>query len=314
MLHCRLCPRVCAVDRSSGQTGVCGQSNEIRLARAALHMWEEPCISGNSGSGTVFFSGCSLHCVFCQNYQIADGTVGKAVSRERLAEIFLELQEKGANTINLVTADQFVPWVIPALELAKKQGLSLPIVYNTGSYLAVDTLKMLEGFVDVYLPDFKYYEKEIAMRYAKAADYPDTAKAAIAEMVRQTGKPLFYEKNSGKLLTPAQYNAYEGEQEVLIKKGTIVRHLLLPDCEADSKQIIKYLLETYGETVYLSILNQFTPLRKLPDYPNLNRRITNAEYEKILAYAIDLGIENGFVQQEGTAEESFVPMFDYEGV
>lgn len=311
---CRLCPRECNSNRTGGQKGICGESGEIRLARAALHMWEEPCISGKSGSGTVFFSGCSLHCVFCQNYNIADGTIGKAVSKERLAEIFLNLEEKGANNINLVTADHYVPLVIPAIESAKNQGLSIPVVYNTGSYVNAEVIRALEGIVDIYLPDFKFYDSRIAQRYAKAADYPFTAKAAIAEMVRQTGKPLFLEKASQKFMNAKEYNALSEDREVLLQKGTIVRHLLLPGQIEDSKSVIKYLLETYGEDIYISILNQYTPVKKDLPYPELNRRIKDSEYEEIIDFAIDMGILNGFIQEGETASESFIPKFDYEGV
>lgn len=281
-----------------GEKGVCGQTNELKVARAALHYWEEPCISGKEGSGAVFFSGCSLHCIFCQNQEIANGAVGKNISVERLAEIFLELQEKGANNINLVTPGHFVPQIVNALEKSKMQGMNLPIVYNTSSYEALDTIKMLEGLVDIYLPDFKYMDEEIAARYSHAKDYPDVAKQVIAEMVRQTGLPEFA----------------DGDEEGLMKKGTIVRHLTLPGCMEDSKKIIQYLYETYGNSIYISIMNQFTPLPHLKKYPELNRKITEAEYEELVDYAIRLGVENGFIQEGETAEESFIPAFDGEGV
>lgn len=298
MKTCTLCPRACSVNRETGEKGICGQTSTVKLARAALHFWEEPCISGVEGSGAVFFSGCSLHCVFCQNQEIANGTVGKEVSIERLAEIFLELQGKGANNINLVTPGHFVPQIVEALRIAKDKGLNLPIVYNTSSYESLDTIKMLDGLVDIYLPDFKYMDADLANKYSHAKDYPMVAKEVIAEMVRQTG-PAKFENDS---------------EEGLMKKGTIVRHLTLPGCMEDSKQILKYLYDTYGNNIYISIMNQFTPLPHVEKYPELNRKITEQEYEELVDFAIELGIENGFIQEGETAEDSFIPDFNYEGV
>ena len=297
-MNCNLCPRKCGADRASGQLGVCGQTEELKVARAALHYWEEPCISGEEGSGAVFFSGCPLHCVFCQNENIANGTTGKKITVPRLSEIFLELQEKGANNINLVTPGHFVPQIIKALERARADGLFLPVVYNTSSYENVDTIRMLEGYVDIYLPDFKYMDSGLSARYSHAPDYAKVAKAAVAEMVRQTGKASFL----------------HGDEDGLITRGTIVRHLTLPGCMEDSKSVLKYLHETYGDTIYISIMNQFTPLSNLEKYPELNRRITEEEYEELVDYAIEIGIENGFIQEGDTAEESFIPAFDCEGV
>lgn len=311
---CSLCPRECNSNRENGQKGVCGETSDIRLARAALHMWEEPCISGKSGSGAVFFSGCSLHCVFCQNHNIANGVAGKAVSKERLADIFLELQEQGANNINLVTPDHYVPMIIPALECAKNQGLILPIVYNTGSYVKLEVLRALEGLVDIYLPDFKYYSSNLAQNYSKAADYPQVAKEALAEMVRQTGKPMFVEKGKSDYIEAWEYNDLEADREVLMQKGTIVRHLLLPGQVEDSKAVIKYLLNTHGTDIYISILNQYTPLYNNSKYPELNRKVEENEYEEVIDFAIENGIENGFVQGGEAASESFIPEFDYRGV
>lgn len=300
---CKLCPRECAVDRRNGERGVCGQTEQLKVARAALHYWEEPCISGKSGSGTVFFSGCALHCVYCQNREIANGTVGKEISTGRLAEIFLELAEQGANNINLVTPGHFIPQIITALEQARRQGMNLPVVYNTGSYENVDILKKLEGIVDIYLPDFKYMSEALGKRYSNAPDYPTVAKAAIAEMFRQTGIPVFGKKGS------------EAEEEPLIKRGTIVRHLILPGQTQDSKAVLRYLYETYGDGIFISIMNQFTPLSSsLTACPELNRKLTEAEYDEVVDYAIELGIENGYIQEGETAEESFIPAFDCEGV
>lgn len=297
-MKCDLCPRKCLVDRKKGEKGICGQTENLKVARAALHFWEEPCISGDAGSGAVFFSGCPLHCVFCQNENIANGTVGKEISLERLVDIFLELQEKRANNINLVTPGHFVPQIVKALDQAKKEGLTLPVVYNTSSYETVDTIKRLEDYVDIYLPDFKYMSPVLSKKYSHSPDYAEVAKAAIAEMVRQTGKAVFV----------------NGDEDNLILRGTIVRHLTLPGCMEDSMQILKYLHETYGDTIYISIMNQFTPLSNLEKYPELNRRITDEEYETLVDYAIDIGIENGFIQEGDTAEESFIPAFDCEGV
>lgn len=338
MENCMLCPRECGVNRKNGETGVCGQTAAIKAARAALHMWEEPCISGQNGSGTVFFSGCNLGCVFCQNHNIATGKAGIEISIERLAEIFLELQEKGANNINLVTAGHFVPQVVEALKQAKQQGLFLPVVYNTSSYEKVETLRLLEGYVDIYLPDLKYVDSTISNRYSHAADYFTYASAAIAEMVRQVGEPEFvFERAAGKEGSSAEFLADEkkkiSEQQnnmifdaaeyqerseagefLLMRKGVIVRHLVMPGCVEDSKRVISYLLKTYGNQIFISIMNQYTPLPQCREYPELSRRVTEAEYDAVVDYAIELGIENGFIQEGDVAEESFIPEFDGEGI
>lgn len=297
-LSCQLCPRGCKVNRERGNAGVCGVNSSLKVARAALHFWEEPCISGTKGSGTVFFSGCSLHCVFCQNKEIAQGRIGKEITKERLAEIFLELQEKDANNINLVTPGQFVPHIVWAIEHAKNNGFKLPIIYNTSSYEKVDTIKQLEGIVDVYLPDFKYWNSELAAKYSNAPDYPEVAKVAIEEMVRQQPVPVFYEK--------------DGQE--LIKKGVIVRQLLLPGQAEDAKQIVNYLYETYGNNIYLSLMSQYTPLPHVEKYPELDQKVGRREYDAYVDYAIEIGVENGFVQEEDVAEESFIPDFNCEGV
>lgn len=298
--QCELCPRECKVNRSAGQLGVCGVSDQLKVARAALHFWEEPCISGTKGSGAVFFSGCSMHCVFCQNQEIAQGVSGKEISRERLVEIFMELQEQGANNINLVTPTHYVPHIAWALERAKCQGLRVPVVYNTSSYEKVETLKRLEGLVDVYLPDFKYYTPELAAKYSKAADYPEVAKKAIAEMVRQQPQIRF---------------VYEKEQDMdIIQNGVVVRQLLLPGQQEDAMQIVKYLHDTYGEQIYLSLMSQYTPLAHVEKYPELNRKVERSAYDEYVDYAIAIGVENGYIQEEDVAEESFIPSFDGEGV
>ena len=293
---CTLCPRMCRVNRLEGQRGYCRESAELVVARAALHMWEEPCISGQTGSGTVFFSGCSVGCIFCQNSSIASGKSGRVISAERLAEIFLELQEAGANNINLVTPAHYVPWIIRALDLAKRQGLVLPVVYNTGGYERRETLRMLEGYVDIYLPDLKYLDSGLAKEYSNAPDYPEYAREAIGEMVSQVGEPVF-ERGSG-----------------LIRKGVIVRHLVLPGHVRNSKAVLKYLYETYGNRIYISIMSQYTPMPHMKEHPLLGRKVTRREYDKVVSYALELGIENAFIQEGDTAKESFIPAFDGEGV
>lgn len=296
MSDCTLCPRNCHADRLSGQTGFCGQTAELTAARAALHFWEEPCISGSSGSGTVFFSGCNLQCVFCQNHDIALSKNGSIISVERLAEIFLELQAKGAANINLVTPGHFIPQIRLALEQAKHSGLHIPIVYNSSGYESTVSLRLLEGLIDIYLPDLKYFSPETAAKYSHACDYFEKASAAIAEMFRQTGTPVF-DSESG-----------------MLKRGVIVRHLLLPGQSADSKKILRYLHNTYHNDIYVSIMNQYTPLPHIADFPELNREITSHEYEKILDFADKIGIEQGYMQEGGAAAESFIPPFDGTGL
>lgn len=304
LTDCVLCPRNCHADRINGRWGRCHETAEIVVARAALHMWEEPCISGDAGSGAVFFSGCPMGCVFCQNHNIAEAKAGKTITVERLSEIFLELQEKGANNINLVTPGHFAPQITEALRRAKKEGLQLPVVYNTSSYESADTIKSLEGLVDIYLPDFKYISPALSAKYSHAPDYADVAKAAVAEMVRQCPRPVF---DGDEAEDPI-------EEGLLMRQGVIVRHLLLPGCTRDSKAVIKYLYETYGNQIYLSIMNQYTPLENVSAYPELNRKVTDEEYEEVVDYAIGLGVEQGFIQEGETAEESFIPAFDGEGV
>lgn len=292
---CLLCPRKCGINRSTGQTGVCGVSSEIKVARAALHYWEEPCISGKRGSGAVFFSGCSLHCVFCQNREISDGKEGKVISKERLSDIFMELADKGANNINLVTPGQYIPDIVWAVNDAKSRGMKLPIIYNTSGYENVTELKLLEGIVDVYLPDFKYMDSTLSARYSRAKDYPSVAKQALSEMVRQ------------------QPDVVIDDATRLIQKGVIVRQLLLPGHVNDAKAILKYLHDTYQDSIYISMMSQFTPIA-LKDYPEINRTVTRREYERLIDYAIKIGITNAFIQEGNVAKDSFIPAFDGEGV
>lgn len=293
--NCLLCPRKCGINRSTGQTGVCGVSSEIKVARAALHYWEEPCISGKRGSGAVFFSGCSLHCVFCQNREISDGKEGKVISKERLSDIFMELADKGANNINLVTPGQYIPDIVWAVNDAKSRGMKLPIIYNTSGYENVTELKLLEGIVDVYLPDFKYMDSTLSARYSRAKDYPSIAKQALSEMVRQ------------------QPDVVIDDATGLIQNGVIVRQLLLPGHVNDAKAVLKYLYDTYHDHVYISMMSQFTPIA-LKDYPEINRTVTRREYERLVDYAIEIGITNAFIQEGDVAKDSFIPAFDCEGV
>ncbi len=292
---CSLCPRNCHADRLEGRNGYCGMDQKLRVARAALHMWEEPCISGTRGSGAVFFSGCNLRCCFCQNRDIAIGNSGMEITVERLAEIFLELQEKDAANINLVTGTHYIPQIIKALDSARKQGLKIPVVYNSSGYENVDALKLLDGYVDVYLPDYKYAQSTLAEQFSHAPDYPERALEAVAEMVRQTGIPEF------------DTNGY-------IQKGTIVRHLVLPGHTKNSEEVLRILNQKFGNQIYISIMSQYTPVFQHKIYTELNRHVTKREYRKVLKYAFETGIENGFFQDGESAEESFIPPFDYTGV
>ena len=293
-LNCTLCPRACGADRSVSR-GFCKESSVLRAARASLHMWEEPPLSGKTGSGTVFFSGCNLGCIFCQNHEIAHENKGKEISPERLAEIFLELQEKGAANINLVTAVHFVPHVIRALDIAKTNSLRIPVVYNSSGYESVDTLKRLSGYIDVYLPDYKYRDSDLARRFSGAYDYPKVAEKAIDEMVSQIGDCVFDENG-------------------MMQRGVIVRHLVLPRHTDDSMAVLEYLHNTYGDRVCISIMSQYTPVRKYEKYPELSRKLTTYEYEKVVKFAQRIGIKNGFLQSGEAAKESFIPSFDGIGI
>lgn len=328
--NCTICPRNCGVNRLAGQTGYCGQTAVPRIARAALHFWEEPCISGTDGSGTVFFVGCNLGCIFCQNHMIAHtGTFsnlnhpetsihkvtsanvnnismpGREINARDLAEIFLSLQDQNAHNINLVTPTHFISKIIDALNLAKSDGLILPIIYNSSCYEKVETLKRLDGLIDIYLPDMKYYSDSISRSYANAPDYFSVATAALAEMYRQVGKPVFEQK-----ITSDIESRQDLSETALMKKGVIVRHLLLPGHTNDSRHILQYLYETYGDSIFISIMNQYTPISQLVLPSPLNRKITSREYDKVVDYAISLGITNAFIQEGPTASESFIPSFN----
>ena len=403
---CTLCPRNCHVNRAQGQRGFCGEAGVVRAARAALYYTEEPVISGKRGSGTVFFAGCNLGCIYCQNRQISrpaekqplplvqnsrscaaeadsafiKGTAGhsmpaeagsragsgvcsragsganfetgsgpdstpsapftpvlRQITPERLSDIFFELEDQGAHNINLVTPEHFVPLLVPALRRAKKQGLSIPVVYNTGSYERVEAVRALEGLVDVWLPDLKYVSPALSARHTGAADYFQYASAAIAEMVRQCPEPVFSDGSH-------EIDCPDDADDPLLVRGVLVRHLALPGCGEDSRAVLRYLHETYGDRIFISIMNQYTPMPQVfsqafpqalpqvfpqvlsrgsdskgagaqpaPD-PDLCRRLSGEEYDALVDYAIEIGIENGFIQESGTVSPSYIPVFDGSGV
>ena len=294
MTECRLCPRQCGVDRSK-QTGYCGVSDRVKPARAALHFWEEPCISGERGSGTVFFSGCALKCVFCQNYQLSAGHFGKEVSIQRLAEIFLELQQQGAHNINLVTGGHYVPQIVQALELVRKD-LKIPVVYNSSGYETVETLRQLKGYVDIYLPDLKYYSPERSARYSNARDYFAVASQAVQEMFSQVG--------------PVQF-----DEQGMLQKGVVVRHMVMPNGVEDTMDILTWIAEHLPlDDILVSVMSQYTPFYKSADYPEINRRLTQEEYDRVLDWMECMGIEQGFVQELSSAKEEYTPDFSLQGV
>lgn len=288
---CMLCPRNCKVNRHKS-VGFCGASDKVKLAYYSLHQWEEPIISGENGSGTVFFSNCNLGCLFCQNKKISTdrNSYGKEISNDKLKEIFLKLQDLGAHNINLVTPTHYVPQIIDVLKEVKNKNLKIPVVYNTSSYENVSTIESLNGLIDIYLADLKYFDDELGNKYSKCNDYFKYASLAIGEMYKQTGK--FQIKDN------------------LLVSGLVVRVLVLPGHVDDSKKIIKYLYDTYKDNIIISIMNQYTPVCKINDFPNLNRKLTDEEYDEVIDYACSLGIENAFVQEGETQSESFIPDFD----
>lgn len=292
---CSLCPRKCGAERQSGKIGFCGGGKNVKIARAALHLWEEPCISGENGSGTVFFSGCTMRCIFCQNREISRGEAGKEVSVERLSEIFLELQQKGANNINLVTPMHYAPHIISALDAARKNGLSLPIVWNTGGWELPEMIEKVKNYSDIWLTDFKYYDNSLAEKFSFAKNYREIALSSLKKMVEQTGEAVF-------------------DDEGMMKKGVIVRHLMLPGHLDDTKNVLRLLWENFGDKIWISIMNQYTPLCSDERYPELSKTVSDEEYDEAIEYACSLGIENAFVQEGGTVGESFIPPFDLEGV
>jgi putative pyruvate formate lyase activating enzyme len=319
LTECNLCNRNCKVNRNDNELGFCNASNKVKLAKASLHLWEEPPISQGNGSGTVFFSHCNLNCVFCQNYNISQGIkqplfsapnsndleiqnsscessiIGMEISIERLSEIFLELQKKGANNINLVTPTHYVPQIIEALKIAKKNNLTIPILYNTNSYDSIETIKSLDGYIDVYLPDFKYFNDKYAIKYSNAKNYCSNTINVIDEMIRQVSKPVF--NASG-----------------LMVKGVIIRHLLLPGLLFDSKKVVDYIYNNYGDDVYISLMNQYVPMFEACNYPEINKPLNPKHYDSLINYALNLGIKNGFIQDEGANTSDFIPEFNLEGV
>lgn len=290
-MKCYLCPRKCGADRDNGQKGFCGVTNKIYIARAALHMWEEPCISGPEGSGAIFFAGCPMGCVYCQNYSISTGASGHEYSIEELANCFINLQNQGANNINLVTPTHYSNHIIEAVSLAKKGGLKIPVVYNCSGYENVDTLKKLSDTVDIYLTDFKYMNRDIAKKYSNAPDYTDVAIFALEEMVRQQPNAVFDDRG-------------------MMKQGVIVRNLLLPGHVKNSKEVVKYVYETYGDSVFISVMNQYTPLKQVESISELNRKVTKREYSRLIDYILELGAKNVYIQEGDVASESFIPQFE----
>lgn len=288
-MKCTLCPRECMADRNKA-LGFCMADDKVRVAKVMLHFWEEPCISGKNGSGAVFFSGCPLKCVMCQNKDISRKISGEEADTERLLEIFFSLKEKGAENINLVTPTHYADKLIPALKMAREKGLDIPVVYNSGGYEKVETLKSLEGLIDIYMPDFKYFESDTALRYSKASDYPFIAKAALDEMTRQIPQTEF-------------------DGNGMMKKGVLIRHLLLPGRVEEAENIIKYLFKRYGYMVWFSLMSQYTPPKELSGCPELSRRITEAEYNEFVDFCAELGMENAFIQELSSASEEFIPDF-----
>lgn len=316
-MNCNLCPRKCNTERpdhtGDRAAGFCREGKNMRISRAALHFWEEPCLSGLNGSGTVFFTGCNLKCIYCQNVAISEGGRGWEVTPEELCDTFFDLKKQGAHNINLVTPSHFVPEIAKSVRLARERGFDLPFVYNSSAYESVETLKLLDGLIDIYLPDFKYMDVSMASNYSHAKDYPIVAKAAIAEMIRQVPFALF---------TEFQKQSEEGMKSVqLMKKGVIIRHLVLPMGVKNSIAVIDYLAKTYGRDVYLSVMSQYTPLYNVPDalteaqkkrlagFPVLHRKVTKREYEKVIQHCMDLNLENVFIQEGDVASESFIPPF-----
>ena len=285
---------MCRADRSTA-SGYCKAPDGILASRATLHFWEEPCISGTGGSGAIFFSGCTLRCCFCQNYKISRTPRGKSISSERLAEIFLELQDQGAHNINLVTATHYLPWILPALDMVKEK-LHIPVVYNCGGYERLETIQALSSYVDIWLPDLKYFSSDLSRRYSQAPDYFARASAAVRQMILQTGTPVFDDRG-------------------IMQKGVIIRHLVLPGQKEDSLQLIKWMAEELPEKqFYISLLSQYTPYEKNPDFPELNRRITSYEYQKVVEAALEAGLEQGFMQKRTSAKEEYTPSFAYQGL
>lgn len=289
MQNCTLCPRLCHVDRTC-KFGICHASDKVEVALVSLHRWEEPCLSGTNGAGTVFFSHCNLRCIFCQNYEISTEGKGYTVSINRLAEIFIEQQKRGAHCLELVTPTHYVSQIIKALDIAKTNGLTIPVAYNTSGYETCETLEALRGYVDIFLPDFKYIWQETAKAYSRAPNYPEVVKAALNKMYEIVGRPVF--------------------KQNLMQRGMIIRHLILPWQYKESMEIVKYIWDNFGDNVYLSLMNQYTPMYKALSHPKLKRKLTTFEYDKVVNYAADLGFTKCYIQEGQTATAKFVPNFD----
>lgn len=330
-MNCTQCPRKCNIDRNTSH-GFCGEGDKMRISRAALHYWEEPCISATRGSGTVFFTGCNLRCIFCQNAAISENGNGREITPSELCEIFFDLKNQGAHNINLVTPSHFVQQIREAILLAKERGFDLPFVYNSSAYETPETLRILDGLIDVYLPDFKYMNEEMAANYSHAKDYPLVAKEAIAEMFRQVGDPVFVQNDSDyedPFPETKSTDSLSSDSETvpvnnslfLIKRGVIVRHLVLPLGVKNACAVIDYLSETYGDRVYISVMSQYTPLydvpgalspaqkKRLAPFPELHRKVTKREYNKVLDYCLEKSLNNVFIQEGDVASESFIPPF-----
>lgn len=293
--NCNLCIRNCSVNRLKGETGACNSTDKVKASKAYLHMWEEPPISLDTGSGTVFFSNCNFRCVFCQNHEISQENKGVLISNLELSNIFLNLQTKGANNINLVTPTHYVPQIIEALKIAKSNGLTIPILYNTNGYDSLDTIKALDGYIDVYLPDFKYYDDKYAIKYSKAPGYRENIINILKEMYKQVGKNKFDEKGR-------------------MTKGLIIRHLMLPGLLFDSKKVIDTIYSLFGDNVYISIMNQYTPMFNAFKYKELSKPLNPKLYDSLIDYAASIGVKNAFIQESGSNTDEFVPSFDLEGI
>ena len=292
---CMICPRNCKVNRISGQKGYCRLDDKIKIALASIHKFEEPCVSGEEGSGTIFFSNCNLKCIYCQNHEISQENVGKEVSVERLAQIMLEQQNRNVNNINLVTPTMYVYQIMESIKIARKNGLKIPIVYNSNGYENVDTIKMLNGYIDVYLPDLKYYLDDIAIKYSDAPNYFKVATNAIKEMYNQVGKVKFDERG-------------------IIQKGVIIRHLILPNHIQNTKHILKWIKENFDDNVFVSIMAQYFPTYKAKKDELINRKLSIKEYREIENYVFELNLKNGYIQELGKHEEEYVPKFDLSNI
>ena len=288
---CSICPHKCKINRLAGNKGRCKCDDKIKIALASVHNFEEPCISGKNGSGTVFFSNCNLNCVYCQNYEISQEGKGKIITIEHLADIFINQQNKNVNNINLVTPTMYVPQIIEAIKIARKKGLKIPIIYNSNGYENVETIQMLNGYIDIYLPDLKYYSDEISKKYSNITNYFSTAISAIQEMQKQVGNPVFDENG-------------------IIKKGVIIRHLILPNHLLNTQKILKYIKENFDEDTYISVMAQYFPTYKAKQYEKINRKLTKKEYREIENYLYLLNLKNGYIQELGEHEEEYVPTFD----